>query len=45
MTLGTGIALAGVWAFAACCAASRAVTNFGMWLGIAIAIAATIILA
>jgi hypothetical protein len=45
MTIGTGIALLGVWGFAACCALSSRVTGIGMALAMMVAIIATAIVA
>lgn len=44
MSIGTGIAIAGVWIFAAIFAQSRTTTNIGAWIAISIAITTTIIL-
>lgn len=41
MTIGSGIALAAVWGFAAVCAHSNRVTGVGMWLGVIVAVIAT----
>jgi len=45
MSIGAGIALAGVWLFAAACALSRTVTASGMILGIVVALVATLLIA
>lgn len=42
MTTGTGIALLGIWGFAACCAVSRYVTGVGFWIGVIAALGATL---
>lgn len=41
MTLGTGVALAAVWGFAAACACNRYVTGKGMWVSVIAALIAT----
>ena len=45
MTIGTGIAVAAVWVFAAVCAVAKSVTGHGLSLGMGVALAATAILA
>ncbi len=45
MTVGTGMAIAGVWVFAGCCALSRTISGFGVLLAMSIAIGVTIFLA
>ena len=45
MDIGTGIAIAGVWIFAGIFGASKVVTSIGVYIGIAIAIAVTVLLA
>jgi len=40
MEIGTGIAVCGVWLFAASCALSKTVSAIGLWIGI---IAASIV--
>lgn len=44
MTIGTGIAIAGVWIFAGLVSHSKTTTGIGMWLGIIIASVVTVVL-
>lgn len=44
MTIGTGIAIAGVWLFVGACALSRSVSSFGLLVSILIAIGVTVFL-
>ena len=45
MTIGAGIAIAGIWGFAAACALSKQVTGAGMIIGMAAAFCSTVIIA
>lgn len=45
MSIGTGIAIGGIWAFAAACAVGRRVTGLGMLIAIIAALTATGIVA
>lgn len=44
MSIGTGIAIAGVWMFVGACALSRTVSGFGFILALTIAIGVTVFL-
>lgn len=41
MSIGAGIAIAGIWLLPAACALSRTVTGAGFWIGCAVAGLAT----
>jgi hypothetical protein len=45
MTIGAGIAIAGIWGFVGACALSRTVTGVGMGMAMAVAIIATTVVA
>lgn len=44
MTVGTGIAIAGVWVFVGACALSRSISGFGLLLAIFVGIGVTVFL-
>ncbi len=44
MSIGTGIAICGIWLFVGCCAISKSVSSSGFLIAILVAILATLVL-